>query len=99
MHPAQTDLARVAAALLASQPVSPGKVAFAWQMTVGPALARATRVLLRPDGTLVVCASTPHWQREVERAETAIRRQLVNWLGSGAVRRLNVTLSPVHEGP
>jgi hypothetical protein len=97
MHAAQTDLARVAASLVSSQPLTPGKVAFAWRMAVGPALARATRTVLSGN-TLTVIASGPHWQREVERAEPGIRRQLAVWLGPTAVRRLVVFQSPAHDG-
>jgi Dna[CI] antecedent, DciA len=67
-------------ALLARQPMSAGKIAFAWQLAVGPALARATSVTYR-DGVLSVRSGDARWIREVERSRGIILERLQSLLG------------------
>jgi hypothetical protein len=66
--------------LLARQPMSAGKIAFAWQLAVGPALARATTVKYG-DGVLSVRSSDARWIREVERSRAIILERLQSLLG------------------
>ena len=80
------------AAVLRRAPLSPEKVAFAWRMTVGPAVDRATTVELR--GTVLHVRTTdPAWRREVERSAGLIRRRLQTLLGTDALRSLDITLA------
>jgi len=71
--------------------MTPEKLAFAWGVTVGPAIERATSVELRGT-TLHVQARDASWQRELERSATLIRRRLALLLGDGVVRGIDVRL-------
>jgi predicted nucleic acid-binding Zn ribbon protein len=75
--------------LLRAAPLSPGKIAFAWQAVVGPAIGRATSVRLE-GGTLLVDASSAAWGREVTRASHVILPRLQALLGQQAVRAITV---------
>jgi hypothetical protein len=79
------------AAVLRKAPLTPDKVAFAWRLTVGPALERATTIELR-NGVLSVRTKDPAWRREVERSAGVIRRRLQALLGADAFRTLDITL-------
>ncbi len=79
------------AAVLRTAPLTPEKVAFAWRLTVGPAVDRATTIELR-DGVLRVRARDAAWRREVERSAGVIRRRLQTLLGADVLRRLDITL-------
>jgi hypothetical protein len=74
-------------ALLERQPLTPAKLAFAWQMAVGPALARQTSV--RADGSVLrVQSRDARWCREVERSRAVIIERLHTFLGSHVVSEL-----------
>lgn len=79
------------AAVLRKAPLTPEKVAFAWRLTVGPGVDRATTIDLR-NGVLYVRATDPAWRREVERAAGVIRRRMQGLLGAEALRTVEVTL-------
>ena len=81
---------RVVNGLLRDQPLSTGKIRFAWQMSVGPSIARSTSVQLERDGTLLVTTSGEHWQREILRAAATIKQRLSELLGPHVVKRLKV---------
>ncbi len=98
MHPLPDRIPAVLEALLAGQPLTSAKVEFAWKLSVGPALARATRVSRDADGTLRVRAADAHWHREVQRAIPLIAGRLARLLGPGTVTRFAVesqSASPV----
>ena len=76
-------------AVLRRAPLTPDKVAFAWRVTVGPAVDRATTVNLR-DATLYVRAKDPVWRCEVERSLGLIRTRLASLLGDRVVRNIVV---------
>ena len=76
-------------AVLRRAPLTQEKVAFAWRVTVGPAVDRATTVELR-DATLYVRAKDPVWRREVERSLGLIRTRLSALLGERVVRNIKV---------
>jgi hypothetical protein len=78
---------RVLPALLRNQPLTPEKVQFAWRVSVGAAIDRATRVRLA-SATLVVNGE-PQWLKEIERSETLILRRLQRILGESVVRKLS----------
>ena len=79
--------------LLHKAPLTPEKVAFAWRLTVGAAVGRATSIELR-DRVLRVRVKAPAWQREVERAAGRIRTRLNALLGEGVVGSLDVVVGP-----
>lgn len=75
--------------LLREMPLSDGKVAFAWNAAVGPALSRATRVKLEA-GVLIVETTSAPWAREVRRSATVILKKLQTLLGEDVVRTITV---------
>jgi len=75
--------------LLRPAPLSDGKVAFAWNAAVGPAVARATAVKLC-DGVLIVETSNPQWAREVKRSSSVILSRLQMLLGDDAVKSISI---------
>jgi hypothetical protein len=87
----QRTAARVLGPLLDAQPLSPGKVSFAWTIAAGPALARASIPTWTPDGILRVRARSTAWRTEIERARPTIAERLNQLLGAGAVRRIIIT--------
>lgn len=78
--PTRACVSAAVPALLARQPLTPAKISFAWQMAVGPALARATRVQYR-DGVLRVTSGDRRWMREVDRSRAIILERLRALLG------------------
>jgi predicted nucleic acid-binding Zn ribbon protein len=70
----------VLAEIIRRQPSSPARTNFAWQLAVGPALARATTVALQ-DGVLIVRSTDARWTREIGRARDVVLKRLQNILG------------------
>ena len=66
--------------LLRGSPLSDGKVTFAWNAAVGPAIERVTHVKLERRVLLVETASAP-WSREIMRSSTVILKRLHSLLG------------------
>jgi predicted nucleic acid-binding Zn ribbon protein len=75
--------------LLRDTPQSDGKVGFAWDAAVGPALARATKVKLR-GGVLLVEAASAQWALEVKRSTPVILKRLQSLLGEGVVTAISI---------
>ena len=75
--------------LLRAAPLSDGKVTFAWNAAVGPALERATTVKLER-GVLIVDAASAQWSREIRRSSSVILLRLQSLLGRDTVRKLEV---------
>ena len=75
--------------LLRTAPLSPGKVAFAWDAAVGPAVQRATAVRLEGD-VLLVDASTLAWAREISRSSSVILKRLQTLLGPDVVKKIEI---------
>ena len=69
---------RVLRSLLEGQPLTEGKVTFAWRIAAGPALARAATVSWSAAGTMIV------------RAKGLIAERLDWLLGPDAVRRIQI---------
>ena len=89
MRAIQTFAGGVLAGIVRRQPPSAARTSFAWQLAVGPALARVTSVQL--DGTtLRVRAADQRWLREIERARAVILPKVQQLLGPEAVSRINV---------
>jgi predicted nucleic acid-binding Zn ribbon protein len=90
MLPIQHFSAGVIAGIVRRQPSSPARTSFAWQVAVGPALARVTTVALAEDGVLTVHATDKRWGNEIERAREVVVQRLQNILGRDQVRSLRV---------
>lgn len=76
--------------LLRHGEMSQGKLEFAWKTAVGPAIDRATSILLTSSATLEVTASDPAWRRELKRSQAVILGRLQELLGTDAVRAIKV---------
>ena len=89
MQPIQQFSSRVLSELIRRQPASQEKTAFAWQVAVGPALARVTTVELEQD-VLRVRVSDARWTVEVRRARPIVLARLQQLLGPDAVTRVEI---------
>jgi predicted nucleic acid-binding Zn ribbon protein len=87
MRSIQTLAGGVLAQIVRRQPPSPGRTQFAWQLAVGPVLARTTSVELE-GGVLTVRATDPRWLKEIDRARAAILPKLQQLLGEDQVAKL-----------
>ena len=94
MIPIHDFASRVLADLLRGQPASKERTAFAWQVAVGPALARVTNIELS-GGVLWVSASDPRWLRELVRARPAVLQKMQQLLGADQVKA--ITPRPMSE--
>ena len=88
MRSIQTFAGGVLAEVVRRQLPSPARTTFAWQLAVGPALARMTSVELEGT-TLRVNATDARWLKEIERARAAILPKLQSLLGPEAVTRIS----------
>jgi predicted nucleic acid-binding Zn ribbon protein len=91
--PIQQLSAGVLAEVIRRQPSSPARTTLAWQLAVGPALARATTVALS-DGVLTVQSPDARWTLEITRARDIVLRRLQHSLGSECVKSLRVERQP-----
>jgi predicted nucleic acid-binding Zn ribbon protein len=82
----------VIADLIRRQPASKERTAFAWQLAVGPALARVTTVELE-GGVLTVRAADGRWVAEVMRARDVVLHKMQHVLGADQVTRLTTAAS------
>jgi predicted nucleic acid-binding Zn ribbon protein len=89
MLPIQHFSSSVLAEIVRRQPASRERTTFAWQVAVGPALARTTSVDI-VDGVLHVTARDAQWAAAVERAAATIVPRMQHLLGAQAVRSLKV---------
>lgn len=87
MVPLQSFSSGVIAEIVRRQPASKERTNFAWQLAVGPALARATTVELT-DGVLTVRAVDRRWIQEIDRARMNVMLRMQNILGSDQVTRI-----------
>lgn len=69
-------------------PLTPEKVAFAWRVSVGPAVGKATSVRLGDDGVLHVTCESPAWVAAVKKSTPLIRKRLDALLGADTVTSL-----------
>jgi len=72
--------------LLAGQPTTPAKIAFAWRMAAGPALGRATDVEWR-EGVLIVRARTPAWLKELRHARPILTARVRELVGAEVIKK------------
>jgi predicted nucleic acid-binding Zn ribbon protein len=89
MLPIQRLTSSVLNDIIRRQPPSEGRTAFAWQLAVGAAIARATTVRLA-DGEMTVTASDARWVTEVEAARDIVLRRLQSLLGPDAVMKIRI---------
>lgn len=87
MLPIQNFSSGVLAEIIRRQPPSAARTRFAWQLAVGPALARATVVDLA-DGVLSVTAVDRRWLREIDRERPRITARMQELLGRQSVARI-----------
>jgi hypothetical protein len=87
MVPLQNFATGVLAEVIRRQPPSRERTSFAWQVAVGPALARATTVDLH-DGLLTVRPRDPRWTPEIRRGAGTILQRLQLLLGATTVMRI-----------
>jgi len=89
MRPLQHAVPGAIVEILRAAPMSDGKVTFAWDAAVGPALGRVTSVKLVGRVLLVDTAGTL-WSREIGRSSSIILRRLQTLLGPSVVDRIEV---------
>jgi predicted nucleic acid-binding Zn ribbon protein len=77
----------VLAEIVRRQPASKERTNFAWQLAVGPALARVTTVELS-EGVLTVRAIDRRWVLEIERARETVLQKMQHLLGKNEVVRI-----------
>jgi predicted nucleic acid-binding Zn ribbon protein len=88
MRSIQHTSAIVVRRLLADQPTTAAKVAFAWQMAVGAAMARGGEPEWLGQGILRVRTTSAHWHRELSIGRGVILERLAEILGRGVVTSL-----------
>ena len=79
----------VVAEVVRKAPLTDAKVAFAWRLAVGPAVAKATSVRLGSDGTLYLTAESQAWNDSVRTSIGMIRSRLAHYLGDDTVKRIS----------
>jgi predicted nucleic acid-binding Zn ribbon protein len=79
----------VVAEVVRKAPLTDAKVAFAWRLAVGPAVAKATSVRLGADGTLYLTAESQAWNDSVRASIGMIRSRLAHYLGDDTVKRIS----------
>jgi hypothetical protein len=95
MIPVQELTAGILGEVIRRQPDSRERTAFAWQLAVGPALARSTAVELE-SAVLTVRARDPRWAREIRRAGDTILKRMQHLLGAAAVTRIQIAEAGDH---
>jgi predicted nucleic acid-binding Zn ribbon protein len=89
MRPLTHALPGAISELLRAAPLSDGKVTFAWNAAVGPALERVTHVKLE-HGILFVDTQSAQWAREIRRSSGVILPRLQSLLGKETVTSISV---------
>ena len=89
MVPLQNFATGVVADVIRRQPPSRERTSLAWQLSVGPALARSTTVELH-EGVLSVRPRDARWAPEVARATDTILPRVQHLLGPSAVTRIQI---------
>ena len=87
MRAIQTFSGGVLADIIRRQPPSRGRTQLAWQLAVGPALARTTSIEMEGT-TLRVSSTDPRWLKEIERARPAILPKLQHLLGPDHITKI-----------
>ena len=90
MRSIQTVAGGVLAEIVRRQPPSRARTTFAWQLAVGPALARVTSVEMEGT-TLRVRSADPRWLKEIDRAKVVILAKVQQLLGQETVAKISVS--------
>lgn len=90
MRPIQHVAGTVLAEIVRRQPSSPARTSFAWQLAVGPGLAKVTTVTLA-GSVLHVSATDVRWLKEIARARATILPKLQLFLGPGTVTKISTS--------
>ena len=90
MRSIQTVAGGVLAEIVRRQPPSRARTTFAWQLAVGPALARVTSVEMEGT-TLRVRSADRRWLKEIDRAKAVVLPKLQQLLGQETVAKISVT--------
>lgn len=88
MRAIQTFAGGVLAEIVRRQPPSRARTTFAWQLAVGPSLARVTSVEMEGT-TLRVRSADWRWLKEIDRAKPVILPKLQQLLGHEAVKKIS----------
>jgi hypothetical protein len=94
--PIQNFSSGVLTDIVRRQPPSKERTAFAWQMAVGPAIARTATVDV-VDGVLHVFARDAYWAREISRAIPTIVARMQHLLGQEGV--IQICVNPSSSQP
>jgi predicted nucleic acid-binding Zn ribbon protein len=89
MLPIQQFSSRVLSDIIRRQPASAARTKFAWQLAVGPKLARMTSVDLNGD-VLTVRSTDKRWAAEIARARPIVLARLQQLLGPDAVHSVRI---------
>jgi Dna[CI] antecedent DciA-like protein len=89
MIPIQQFSSGVLAEIVRRQQPSAARTGFAWQIAVGPAMARTTSIDL-VDGVLRVIGRDAYWAQAVERSSETILARMRHLLGGESVRAIEV---------
>lgn len=84
--PASDILPGILAEVIKKAPLTPEKVALAWRLAVGAAVAKATTVWLDHAGVLHVNAETPAWIAAVRKSRSLIHLRMNDLLGDTTVK-------------
>ena len=84
-------LPAIVAEVIRKAPLTDEKVAFAWRLAVGPAMAKASTVRLAPNGILYVKTESPAWSDAIGKSFGVIRSRLAHYLGEDAVKRFDLS--------
>ena len=98
MESIQPLLTSVAARAARPAPLTPEKVAFAWRLAVGAALARVTRVRLTADHALEVAVDDARWCEQIERSGAVVLARVQEVLGAEHADRLLIR-KPAGKSP
>jgi hypothetical protein len=96
--PIQNFSSGVLTEIIRRQPPSKERTAFAWQMAVGPAIARTATVDFDVvNGVLQVFARDAYWAREISRAIPTIVARMQHLLGQEGV--IQICVNPSSSQP
>ena len=90
MQPINQTAVSTLKAMLAGQPLSEAKVAFAWRIAAGATLAAATSIAWSDDGRLRVRARSDEWRRELIRARPLVLHRLRDLVGADSIKSLTI---------
>ena len=88
MDSIQSLITPAIARIVRAAPLSGEKVLFAWRMSVGPGIARVTRVRLGLAKVLDVEVTDARWRGELERSQSTVLERLRELLGPEEVQRI-----------